>query len=333
MKAVIVTKYGPSEHLSVAEVPKPTLLPKDLLVKLKAISVNPIDTKLRAGGNNPPREHLIFGFDGAGIVEAVGSDSKLFKVGDEVYFAGDISRNGTNAEYVAVDERIVGRKPKNFSWEQAAAVPLCGLTAWEGIEEQLQIAPNTDNSSKTILIVAGAGGVGSIAIPLAKKIFKLKVIATASRPETLEYVKKIGADHVIDHTKDMKEQLQKLGYPSGVDYIYNCADVGQNFDQIVPLIAPYGKILNITYADKLNVGPLFYKRATLTWEFMFARSSNGIHVEKQHEILNNLADLIEKGLIPDRVTKVLSLKKDLVAAHKQLESGTTVGKVVLTVDL
>jgi len=336
MKALVIKKSpSDNEFFELREVPKPTPQPKDLLVKLKAASINPVDTKVRRGIHTPlNREYIILGFDGAGVVEAVGSDAKLFKVGDEVYFAGSVIRDGTNAEYIVVDERIVGRKPKNLTWEQAAAIPLCGLTAWEGLVEQLHLDPNTDYSAKSILVVAGAGGVGSIVVPLVKKIFKFQTIATASRAETVDYVKNLGADHVIDHRRDLVSQLKELGYNQGVDYIYNCADASQNTEQLLNAIAPFGAIVNITAVKKaIEVDALFRKRATLTYEYMFARPITGVEIEKQHQILNHLADLTEQGIIPDRATAVLSLKKDLTAAHKQLESGTTIGKVVLTVDL
>jgi len=268
--------------------------------------------------------------DGAGVVEEVGSEVKLFKVGDEVFFAGVINRNGTNAEYTAVDERIVGRKPKNFSWEQAAAVPLTGLTAWEGLECQLGIKPNADNSQKTILVIAGAGGVGSIVIPLAKKVFNLKVVATASRPETVEYSKKLGADVVVNHKEDILEQLKQNGI-SGVDYIFNTANNDENFDQIVPSLNTFGRIVAITGANKpINTAPLFGKCGSISYELMFTRGLTGVDIEKQHEILNNLADLVEKGIIPDRATTILSLPKDIVAAHNQQAKGDNIGKIVLT---
>jgi len=339
MKAVVIAKYGPAESaFEVREIPKPVPSGRDLLVKVRAVSVNPVDTKVRKNVNAAPRENHTLGFDGAGEVEAVGGEVKLFNKGEKVFFAGNIQKNGTNAEYILVDERIVGKMPEGDAWsfEKAAAIPLTGLTAWEGLEEQLGlVANNPDNSSKSILVVSGAGGVGSIVIPLAKKVFGLgKVIATASRPETIEFVKKLGADEVINHREDLLEQLKKIGYPTGVNYIFYCAEADEGLEKTFPAITHFGKIVCITGSSKpINVLPLFAKRATLTWEMMFTRSITGIEIEKQHKILTNLASLAEKGIIPDSVTKVYSLKNELAQAHKEQESGNAIGKLVLKMDL
>lgn len=337
MKAVVIKKYGPAEEaFEVKEIPRPSPQGRDLLVKLRAVSVNPVDTKVRKNTNATPKENHILGWDGVGEVVEAGSDTKLFKKGDQVFFAGNISRSGTNAEYVLVDERIVGKKPTKLNDEQAAALPLTGLTAWEGLEEQLGLVPNTDNyANKSILVVAGAGGVGSIVIPLAKKIFKFgKVIATASRKDTQDYVKKLGADETVDHHKDVLEQLKALGHPTGVNYIFFCAEADDNIEKIFPAITHFGKIVSITISNKpINVSSLFSKRATLTWELMFTRALTGIEAEKQHQILNHLSELADQGIIPDRVTKVYSLKDQLAQAHKDQESGAAIGKIVLKVDL
>jgi len=334
IKALEVKKRGPAEDaFELVNVPRPVPHGRDLLVKLRAISINPVDTKVRKNANATTK---ILGYDGVGEVVEVGSEVKLFAIKDQVYFAGSILRNGTNAEYVLVDERIVGKKPKNLTDEQAAAIPLTGLTAWEGLAEQLGLVPNTDNyANKSLLVVAGAGGVGSIVIPLAKKVFKIgKVIATASRQDTVDFVKKLGADDVVDHHKDVLEQLKAKGHPTGVDYIFFCAEADDNIEKIFPAISHFGKIVSITISNKpINVSSLFGKRATLSWELMFTRPITGIEQEKQHDILTRLAELADNGTIPDRVTKVYSLKNELVLAHKEQESGAAIGKIVLKVDL
>jgi len=327
--------------LHVVEVPKPEPLPHDLLIKIKAVSVNPVDFKKRTNFGQPSNEvlstPLIVGWDASGVVEKIGSEVQLFKEHDEVYFAGSIVRQGANAEYAIVDERIVGRKPKSFTFEQAAGVPLTALTAWEGLKEQLGIKPFTDNTHKTILVVGAAGGVGSITVQLAKKIFNLKVIATASRPETVDFSKSQGADYVINHHGNILEQLKQIGF-KGVDYIYDCVNLDSNFDNLAPALNDFGKILGITGAIKpINYGILFPKRGTLTFEHMFLRPRTGIEIEKQHHILNQVADLIDKGVITDRVLKEHKFKlgpdaTDLRHAHTLQETNSTIGKISLTVD-
>jgi len=336
MKAIGQSAFGGVEVLQLVEVPKPTPLPRDLLVRIKAVSSNPVDCKVRTNYGAPSDKKfdppLILGWDAAGIVEEVGSEVKLFKVGDEVFFAGVVNKNGANAQYTIVDERIVGHKPKKFTWEQAAAVPLTGLTAYEGLAEQLGITPQVEQSKKTILVVGAAGGVGSIVVQLSKKVFNLTVIGTASRPESVEFVKTQGADHIINHNGNLQEQLTALGF-KGVDYIFDTVDLDSNFDQVAPLLNPFGKIVGITGAKQpINYGILFPKRATLTWELMFTRGLTGIEMERQHEILEKLSELVDQGVITDRVTLTFKLSTDLSKAHIQQESGKTLGKIVLTVD-
>jgi NADPH2:quinone reductase len=224
MKAISHSEYGGPEVLQFVTVPQPTLQPRDLLVRVKAFAVNPVDAKRRRAGPSPLLFPKILGFDGAGIVEQVGSETTLFHVVDEVYFAGDATRQGCYAEFVAIDERIVGHKPKTLSFSEAAAIPLTGLTAWEAYFEQMHLEPKPNVNKGTLLIFGGAGGVGSIAIQIAKGVANLRVIATASRSASVEYCRRMGADEVIDHSKELGPQLRALGL-DGVDYILNCGEV------------------------------------------------------------------------------------------------------------
>jgi zinc-binding alcohol dehydrogenase family protein len=231
MKVIgLKTKGGPIDQLEELEIPIPELRPKDVLVKVQAVGMNPVDTKKRKGDAELEKP-LILGYDGVGIVEKLGSEASLFEIGDKVWLAGVINRNGTNAEYIAVDERIVGNAPQKISTAQAAAVPLVLLTAWEGLFEQLGLkAFDPANQGKTLLILPGAGGVGSFVVQLAKKLCGLTVVATASRPESEAAAKALGADHVINHRMPLKQQLELKGL-SGVDYIFNAYDTHANFDQ------------------------------------------------------------------------------------------------------
>jgi len=215
-----------------------------------------------------------------------------------------------------------------LTWEEAASVPLCTLTAWEGLLEGLAI-PRGNNSKKTLLIVAGAGGVGSLGIQIAKKILGLTVIATASRGESIEAAKRWGADHVINHRKDLGEQLKALGY-EGVDYILNCIDPKDNFDTLTPILNPFGGICCIVYAENLKLGDLFRKRATFVWEYMFSRSTYGVELEKQKAILDEMADLIDNKVIVHTLTKTFPDMSGLAEAHKIQESGNAIGKIALT---
>ena len=223
VKAIGVTELGPVTNLKNVTVARPTLQPHDVLVRVKAVSINQMDFKVRKApffqGNEFSEEKpLVMGYDASGIIEEIGSEVKNFKKGDEVVYSGDVMRYGTNAQFHAVDRHIIEPKPKNLNWAEAAAYPLVFATAWEGIVESMHIPEDkAANANRSILITSGASGVGSISIQIAKQVLGLKVIATASRPESQEFAKKMGADHVIDHSKDLKEQLDKLGFQGGVD--------------------------------------------------------------------------------------------------------------------
>jgi NADPH2:quinone reductase len=314
------------------ETSKPTPGPRDLLVKISAISVNPVDFKIRQSSAKDTvlETPKIIGWDAVGVVEAVGENVSLFKAGDEVYYAGDITKQGSNAEYQIVDERIAGRKPKSLSIEESAAIPLTALTAWEILFDRIRINPEKDKG-KSILIIGGAGGVGSIAIQLAKKIAGLKVIATASRPETASWCKEQGADFVVDH-KNLVENVRQSGFEY-VDFILDFVDTNTYWDRMVELIKPQGHIASITgSAEPVVLNKLKSKSVSFSWELMYTRSMYETEdIQEQHNILNKVADLLDDGTLKTTLKETLiglsaaNFKK----AHQQLESGKTIGKIAI----
>lgn len=328
MKAVAVVQ----SRLQDIELPVPTPLARDLLVKVEAISVNPVDHKVRdsvAAGDEP----RVLGWDVAGVVTAVGPEVTLFKVGDPVYYAGSIVRAGANSEFHVVDERIVGRKPSTLSFEQAAALPLTSITAWEALFERLVISRTGADKGKSILIVGGAGGVGSIAIQLAKRIAGLTVIATASRPESSAWVRKLGADHVIDHNGDMAAQLEQLGMAQ-VNYVLCLNETDRHFPAMAQVVAPQGRICSIVVATgPLALDALFGKSASMGYELMFTRSSAATpDMQEQHALLNAVAGLIDEGVLRTTLADSFgAINADNVArAHAALEARRTIGKIVLS---
>lgn len=314
------------------EIPKAVPGAQDLLIKVQAISVNPVDFKIR---QNSAKDTVletpkIIGWDAVGIVEAVGEKVSLFKVGDEVFYAGDLTKQGSNAEYQVIDERIVGKKPKSLSNEQAAAIPLTGLTAWEILFDRIRINPEKDKG-KIILIIGGAGGVGSIAIQLAKKIAGLTVIATASRPESIEWCKQQGADFVVNH-KNLIEEVRNAGFQQ-VDFILDFVDVHQYWSAFVELIKPQGHIGSISDPkENVNLRELKTKSASFHWEFMFTRPMfQTDDMIEQHHILNKLSDLLEDGTIQSTLKTTLNglTAENFKKAHQLLESGKTIGKIAI----
>lgn len=314
------------------ETEKPTATGHDLLVKISAISVNPVDFKIRktAAKDTVLDTPKIIGWDAVGTVEAVGDKTSKFDVGDEVYYAGDLTRSGSNAAYQLIDERIVGHKPKNLTIAEAAAIPLTGLTAWESLFDRIKINPETDKG-KTVLILAGAGGVGSIAIQIAKKIAGLTVIATASRPDSVKWCKDLGADYVINH-HNLKTELDKTGH-SQVDYILDFVDLEGYWETAAEIIKPQGHIVSITGSSKpLNLDLLKAKSVSFSWELMYTRSMFTTHdIERQHQILNELAGLLDSGVFTTTLTTTLNgfTVDNLKEAHKMQESGKTIGKTVI----
>jgi zinc-binding alcohol dehydrogenase family protein len=307
------------------ELPKPSPAGHDLLVRVEAISVNPVDTKQRKLDSPTPR---VLGWDAAGTVEAAGPEVTLFKPGDAVYYAGDVTRPGANSELHLVDERIVGRKPKRLDFAQAAAIPLTAITAWEAFFDRMKIDPGGRDGGKSILIIGGAGGVGSIGIQLAKNA-GLTVIATASRPESVAWVKELGADEVVDHRKDLPSQVKKH-----VEYIANFNDLDTHWAAMGELIAPQGAMVAIVGNQKpLPMDAVRSKSATVCWELMFTRPRfKTPDMIEQHRLLNQVADWLDAGKLRGTLKETLSPinAANLRKAHEKLESGTMIGKLVLT---
>ncbi|MFC0243512.1 zinc-binding alcohol dehydrogenase family protein [Rhodopseudomonas telluris] len=335
MKAVGYTKSLPIDDpnaLTDVELPKPTPKPRDLLVAVKAVSVNPVDTKVRKRAAPPAGETKILGYDAAGVVEAVGSEVTLFKPGDEVFYAGSIQRQGTNAEFHVVDERIVGHKPKTLDFANAAALPLTAITAWELLFDRLGAQPSKAFDPRTLLIIGGAGGVGSILIQLARRLTGLSIIATAARPETKTWCLGLGAHAVIDHSQPMKPQVDGLKLPP-VALIASLTNTDTHFTQLIDILAPQGKIgLIDDPVQPLNPMLLKGKSASLHWEAMFARSTfeTGDMIA-QHDLLDEVAGLIDAGVLRTTLDKTLGTinAANLKRAHALIESGKSVGKVVL----
>ena len=311
------------------EVEKPSPAGRDLLVEVKAISVNPVDTKVRKRADPKGGAPKILGYDAAGVVVGAGPDVTLFKAGDEVFYAGSILRQGTNAEFHLVDERIVGSKPKTLDFTAAAALPLTSITAWEMLFDRLTVA--RDDAKRSLLLVGGAGGVGSIAIQLARKLTKLTVIVTASRPETVAWCKELGAHHVIDHRQPMAPQLEGIGHRF-VDYVFGINASDQHYDAIVEVIAPQGKFGLIDDPGPIDPNKLKGKSASLHWESMFTRSSfQTPDMDAQHRLLTEVAGLVDKGAIRTTLAETLGTinAANLRRAHALIESGKARGKLVL----
>ena len=332
MRAIGYTDRGPISAESAVvefETDKPQPGPKDLLVEVRGISVNPVDVKVRANRQPPDGKPLVLGFDAAGIVEEVGAATTRFRPGDEVFYAGDITRPGTNAEFHVVDERIVGRKPSTLGFDEAAAMPLTSITAWEILFDSLCLSEG-DGAGESLLVVGGAGGVGSILIPVGKKLTGLTVIATASRPDTREWVEKMGADHVINHRNPLDEEMRDLGIAPR--YVASLNHTDTHFAAIVELIKPRGHIALIDDPQSLDISAIKFKALTFSWEFMFARSMfKTDDMDAQHELLNRVADLLDEGtLIPTVSTHQGKLGvANLRSALELQESGAAIGKTVL----
>ncbi|MDV4265669.1 zinc-binding alcohol dehydrogenase family protein [Acinetobacter seifertii] len=332
MKAVAYQKAGPitsPEVLVDIELDTPVAEGHDLLVRVQAISVNPVDTKIR---KNVSAESgwKVLGWDAVGVVESIGDKITQFKVGDIVWYAGALNRQGSNSELQLVDERIVGHKPKNLEVTEAAALPLTAITAWEMLFDRLQV-PKTAPENTTILVIGGAGGVGSITIQLLKQLTNLTIIATASRPETKEWVKQLGADYVLDHRESLAPQIKQLGL-NAPSYVFSTTQTDQHLADIVELIAPQGHFGLIDDPEQLDIKPFKSKSVSVHWEFMFTRSMfQTADMQKQSELLNEVSKLVEEGKIKTTVTEVLSPinAENLKQIHQQIESGKTKGKIVL----
>ena len=335
MRAIGARQYFPASDPDCfvefdAAIPEPGA--RDLLVRVMAVSVNPVDTKVRASLKDELESPRVLGWDCAGVVEQVGDDVSLFRPGDEVWYAGSITRPGCNSEFHLVDERIVGSRPATLSWEQAAALPLTTITAWEAIFDRLAIRPERD-TGKSVLIIGGAGGVGSIAIQLASKVAGLNVIATASRDETVQWCMELGSQHCINHQLDLKKELERIGIP-GVDYILCFNDTDQHFTAMADIIRPQGRICSIVgNRHPLNLDLLKNKSAMFAWEFMFTRSMYETDdMQRQHALLNEVAGLVDEGRVRTTMTRSLGplTAESLRAAHAEVETGSMIGKLVLS---
>lgn len=308
-------------------VPLPELRPHDLLVRVEAVSVNPVDVKRRAGAE-VSEPGTIFGFDAAGTVVAVGDAVTSHAVGDEVYYAGDVSRSGSNADYQAVDERIVGRKPRTLTFAEAAAMPLTTITAWEALFDKLGATAETEG---TLLVLSGAGGVGSILTQLAKKLTRLSVVATASRPESREFAVAMGADHVVDHHGDLAAHVRAVA-PDGTDYIFT-PQTAANGAAFADIAKPFSAIVAIDGAPDGVIESLKQLSVSWHWEWMFARPVfNTPDIIRQQELLNAAADLFDDGSLVSTLTTTLDgfTAETLREAHRLVETGGMIGKVVVT---
>ena len=331
MKALGYTDRGPiSADSSVVEfeADMPEAGPRDLIVDVRGVSVNPVDVKVRAN-RQPEGGPRILGFDAAGVVTAVGDEVAGFKVGDEVMYAGEFTRPGSNAEFQAVDERLVGRKPSSIGFADAAALPLTSITAWEILFDSFGLAEN-GGVGEALLVIGGAGGVGSILIQLTKQLTGLTVVATASRPDTIDWVKKMGADHVVNHRNPLNDEMKALGITPR--YVAALTATDQHFEAIIDLIKPRGHIAMIDDPQNLTIGAIKLKALTFSWEFMFARSMFKAHdIDVQGKLLTRVAEMVDAGKITSTVNNhagALSVD-NLRSALSHQESGTAIGKTVL----
>lgn len=332
MRAIGLSRFGTPDVLEEHVLPVPVAGPLDLLVRVKAASLNPVDAKLRGGAGtsgsaaptaveNPP---LVLGFDACGVVEAMGDGVRGFAVGDRVWYAGVTGRQGSYAQYQTVDHRIAAKAPANLSDADAATFPLVTLTAWESLFEQMDAGRAT---GKHLLVTGGAGGVGSIAVPLAAKLMGLRVTATASRPESRQWCLDRGAHKVVDHTRPLKEQME-----CAPDFILHTGS-DTMVAELVDLVAPLGRICVIAGGPalaSLNVLPLIGKRAGIVFELMFTRARLGLEPEKQGQILTQMADLAESGLIPSPRGRTIGWS-EVAEGHRVLESRRAIGKIALEV--
>lgn len=335
MKAVGYRKSLPvsdANALIDVELPVPEPGPRDLRVAVRAIAVNPVDTKVRMRTQPPEGEVKVLGWDAAGVVEAVGPEVTLFKPGDEVFYAGSIARPGCNAELHLVDERIVGRKPATLSFTEAAALPLTSITAWELLFERLGVACGKSVDARSLLVIGGAGGVGSILIQLARRLTGLQVVATASRPETRDWCLRLGAHHVIDHAKPLHEELEAVGIRQ-VELIAGLTQTDKHFPAIVEAIAPQGRFALIDDPAGLDISPLKRKSVSTHWEFMFTRAVfETPDMIAQHRLLDDVAALVDDGVIRTTLGEEIGRidAANLRRAHGVIESGKAKGKLVLT---
>lgn len=334
MRAVGYRKSLPvsdPESLIDTEVPMPAPGPRDLLVRVEAIALNPVDYKIRQNVD-PGGETKILGWDAAGTVVAVGTDVELFSVGDEVYYAGALDRPGANSRHHAVDERIVARKPATLSFAEAAALPLTALTAWEGLFERLGLRTGALEQTGALLVTAASGGVGSMVAQLARALTSLTVIGTASRQETADFARRMGAAHIVNHHQPLAPQLSEVA-PGGLDFVFSTAGTDRNLAAYADSLQPFGRIVAIDDFDALPIGVLKAKSISFHWEFMYTRSMFQTPDQaQQHHILTQIARLVDQGTLTTTATLDLGPVNaaNLREAHRLQESGTAIGKTTLT---
>ncbi len=334
MKAIGYQKSLPIDHpdsLQDITLDDPHPSGRDLLVEIKAVSVNPVDAKMRMRSQPPPGSWQVLGWDAAGIVRGSGPDVQLFKPGDRVWYAGAIDRPGTNSELHLVDERLVGHMPQSLGFSQAAALPLTSITAWELLFDRLGVEQGGNDDQRSLLIIGAAGGVGSIMVQLARKLTGLSVIGTASRPQTRAWVTDLGAHAVIDHSRPLSEELDKQGR-APVDYVVSLNSTDRHFEQIVESIAPQGKFALIDDPEPIDVRLLKKKSVSLHWELMFTRSLYKTpDMIKQHQLLDSVSALVDEGTIRTTLGSHFGAinAENLKRAHQLLESGSSCGKIVL----
>lgn len=333
MKAIVYSQNLPATDLQSlydTELPTPTPGENDLLVAVKAVSVNPVDTKIRRNADTQGQQRVL-GWDAAGVVVAVGSAVTSFKAGDEVWYAGAIDKPGSNSEFQLVDQRIVSFKPKSLSFTEAAALPLTAITAWELLFDRFELNEH-NTKGKSLLVIGAAGGVGSVLLQLARQKTQLKLIGTASRAETSEWVKTLGADLVVDHKKPMAAQLKTLGLPE-VDYVISLTHTDHHFNDILELIKPQGKLALIDDPELIDIRPMKRKSLSLHWELMFTRSlyqTDDMIVQQQ--LLQQVADMVDAGQLKTTLNSDFGLihAENLRKAHQLIESQQAIGKLVLS---
>lgn len=334
MKAVAYRQAGPIDRpdsLIDVDLPTPVAAGRDLLVEVAAISVNPVDTKVRTSSAPAPGDTKVLGWDAVGRVVATGSNANAFRPGDEVWYAGSIARPGANSQFHLVDERLVGRKPKSLSNPEAAALPLTAITAWEMLFDRLDVRRSVPGAANAILLIGGAGGVGSIAIQLARALTNLTVIATASRPETAAWARELGAHHVVNHSRLLADEVAALGLGAPA-FVFSTTHTHNHLGEIAKLIAPQGRFGLIDDPESLDVTGFKRKAVSVHWELMFTRSLfETPDMEEQGKLLNEVARLVDAGQLRTTVTEVLRpINADnLRRAHAIIESGRARGKIVL----
>ena len=319
------------DALADIELPTPTPTGRDLLVEVRAVSVNPVDTKLRKSSAPEPGGWKVLGWDAAGVVTATGPEATLFRPGDEVFYAGAIGRPGSNSEHHLVDERIAGPKPRSLDWAEAAALPLTAITAWETLFDRLDVRRPVPGAAPAILVIGGAGGVGSIAIQLARALTDLIVIATASRPETVDWVRRMGAHHVVDHSRPLAAEVAALGI-GAPGFVFSTTQTARHLEEVAGLIAPQGRFALIDDPPTLDANLFKRKSVSVHWEFMFTRSTHETpDMGEQGRLLAEVSRLADAGALQTTMTRRIHgiNAATLREVHAQIESGTTRGKIVL----